>query len=66
MNVVVVSAYLISSYQTASDADYYTIHTAFIAITMWYLEEFAPQSKQEFPVFQCFTALVEFLRKLVH
>ena len=66
MNVVVVSAYLISCYQTASDADYYMIHTVFIAITMWCLEEFAPQSKQEFPVFQCFTALVEFLQILAH
>ena len=66
MSVVVVSAYLISCYQTVSNADYYTIHTVFIAITTWCLEEFAPQSKQEFPEFQCFTALVGYLPILVH
>ena len=66
MSVVVVRAYLISCYQTVLNADYYTIHTVFIAITTWRLEEFAPQCKQELPVFQCFTALVGFLPILVH
>ena len=45
---VAVSAYLISCYQTASDADYYMIHTVFIAITTSCLEEFAPQANKSF------------------
>ena len=45
---VAVSAYLISCYQTASDADDYMIHTVFIAIATSCLEEFAPKANKSF------------------
>ena len=45
---VAISAYLISCYQTALDADYYMIHTVFIAIITSCLEEFAPQANKSF------------------